>query len=76
MKRQRMGKLLLGVDGPGVDHLGTVLDQALDLAGSAEVLKGVSQGTKDLMEITLMAVRAREPRIFIRSETMEGVMTL
>ena len=34
-----MGKLLLGVDSPGVDHLGTVLDQALDLASGEEVLK-------------------------------------
>ena len=32
-------ELLLGVDSPGVDHLGSVLNEALDLAGGGELLK-------------------------------------
>ena len=38
-KKQAGTDLFLGVDGAGVDHLGSVLDQALDLAGCGKILK-------------------------------------
>ena len=38
-KSRQRTELLLGVDSPGVDHLGTVLDDLLDLAGGEQVLK-------------------------------------
>jgi hypothetical protein len=76
-KKQAGRELFLGVDGSGVDHLGSVLDEALDLAGFGKLLKAfISLGIVSLKKLTLIALRAREPRSFIRSETMEGVMTL
>jgi len=45
-------ELLLGVDSPGVDHLGSVLNEALDLAGGGELLDGSSgKGATDLHTI-------------------------
>ena len=38
-KKQAGTDLFLGVDGAGVDHLGSVLDQALDLAGGGKLLE-------------------------------------
>lgn len=38
-KKQAGTDLFLGVDGAGVDHLGSVLDEALDLAGFGKLLK-------------------------------------
>jgi len=51
-KKQAGTELFLGVDGSGVDHLGSVLDEALDLAGFGELLdSGSGEGATDLHTI-------------------------
>jgi len=54
LKRKQAGTDLLGfgVDSPGVDHLGSVLNEALDLAGGEKVLDGRSgEGATNLHTI-------------------------
>jgi hypothetical protein len=63
-RKQAGTELFLGVDGSGVDHLGSVLNEALDLAGFGKLLKA-------FISLRIMSLKA-----YLDSASGEGATEL